>query len=352
VRLLPTWKLWIPLLLLSIVAIVSIAVLPAIRRLEALRYLERHGSQYEFATDEEWLTKHFGDRLNGFRHVESIDLGVVSDESLTQVAMFPEVRTLVGLGFVPYSDRWRRATITPISEVGMRAIQNLTELVELRLSLVETDDAVIAGMFESKPRLKVLELHEHCGRMTLEAVAALSSLTHLELEGKTLTDEDFESLPALPNLRHLTTSHGIGTHSGDWLHSCPQLRSLHLEALFYNECEPLANVVQLETIAIEHGSLFACSDMSPLRSLPRLHTLELPDDALTFELVNSLREISSLRRVTVVYEYDYAPFHIPFEMLREPPLDIKAASMQLHKTWEVQYVPRPQYDSLRIPPVF
>ena len=127
----------------------------------------------------------------------------------------------------------------------------------------------------------------------LSALAALTQLTHLELDGTAVSD-----VAPLANLTQLKTLWLEGTAVSDVapLAHLTQLKTLQLHSTAVSDVAPLAHLTQLTTLSL---SWTAVSDVAPLANLTQLTFLDLYDTAVSD--VAPLAHLTQLKTLNLSY---------------------------------------------------
>jgi hypothetical protein len=170
--------------------------------------------------------------------------------------VFSELQGL-GVGSGP-SSRFER-----LSDRGIDAIAGLSQLKALAIGNFSEDigpgafsDAQLAEILSSGAPLEIVSLQ--CGqpsRQTLEALARISTLTSLILRTPYGPDDEaFRGLPPFSNLKDLTIQN-IGPEGIRWLGDLPKLEWLRLpeSAITWESIETLRQIPHLNYIIIIDG---------------------------------------------------------------------------------------------------
>ncbi len=290
-----SWKLWTALLLMGLLLIAVSTLLPAIRRYQALQFFDLNHIQYEFSDQNEWITDVFGDRAKGVREVQTIRIeGAATDETLIHVGRFPETSNLI----------WRQlGRTTSISDRGIAALQQLSELEDVRLLFVELNDEMLGRWFAETPRLRFVSIEgKDVGHRTLEALCRIPTLQVLRFSQCTSDDAPFAGLEASENLREL---HLSGTGAGDWaatwISQSHQLTELNLSSNTITDegLREIATLPRLESLMLTMCPNLSDAGVAHLEKLMHVHTLGLPSKAITQESIDILRRMPMLTEVYV-----------------------------------------------------
>jgi len=181
--------------------------------------------------------------------------------------------------------------VLPIKEVksvigGLKRIESLTLF---NCNIKEIDFA------DSFPRLKFLKL---CSCNDLSDISALSQakqLEHLDLyQCTSLTD--ISVIAQLKNLRHLDLSETAATNF-EPLNSLTKLESLRLMDCQLVDTNDFHQLLNLHELHLTENELL--NDVSALRELPQLHTVDLRScPLLSFEQIQSLKH--ALPNTTII----------------------------------------------------
>ncbi len=301
-RLLTSWKLWTIALVLAVVGIGVSLGIRGYQRYQALRYLDNNHSTYELTADSEWITEWFGERAEGFRSVDWILLCVVSDESFSRISVFGELRSLSTPGSLA-AVVGGHAEGEDISDEGIESLTRLSRLESISLNIGAYTDEQLARIFAAEMPLVHVTLNaKQPSHQTLEALTRIPTLESLEFVGLSERhDEDFRGVDPIPTLHSLVVG-DIGPECARWVSQCTQLRRLSLGSLNVDQnlLQTISRLKELETLSF---SFFAKGIdevvLAPLVDLPRLETLELPTNAITWESLEALRRMPSLKRIVL-----------------------------------------------------
>jgi hypothetical protein len=161
------------------------------------------------------------------------------------------------------------------SDLGIDALAQLSRLEEFYLHRGVLNDAQLAKLFSSElPLVKVTLVSGETAQQTLQALSRISTLTSLQLFSPSRpTDEAFRGVPPFQHLQHLAIT-TVGPERVLWL-----------------------------------------------QDLPRLESLYIPPDAVTWEFIEVLRQIPNLKRIGIISGHIHDP-------------DLRAA---VEAEWELEY---------------
>lgn len=301
-RWLTSWKLWTLALIIALFAIGMAVSWRAVRRHQAFEYLDDKRGTYELTSDSEWITEWFGDWAKPFRDVDSISLAVVSDESFSHIGAFPELRRLSTSNF-PQFDNLHGSEFLSISESGFRGVMNLTQLEEAVFRLGGMSDDQLCRLFSARPPLRSVTLHcMDVGRSTMLALTGIPTLSELQFSWFCdPNDDDFFGMPPMPNLRTLVLS-DVGVHKAQWLSQSTQLRELDLQSTTVTPeiLQCITNLKELKTLSLVYDcDITDNRALTCLVALPRLTSLSLPRESVTWETLETLRRMPKLERITL-----------------------------------------------------
>jgi Leucine-rich repeat (LRR) protein len=227
--------------------------------------------------------------LKGLKKLRRLSLreSLVNDAALAHLAGLTELREL-RLNNTQVTDRGlphlRGLTklqvvvlsYTDVKGPGLGALGTLTDLRELDLSryglyIAGKDLAFLKGL----GKLKILRLG-----MTddegLKCLAGLTALELMEVGGEKITDQGFEQLKGLKNLRVLKVPPGVGDKGIGFVGGCKQLTSLDLMGSKVTDAglKAVAGLDQLQQLSLSPGQVSPAS-LAVLKGLKGLKALAI-----------------------------------------------------------------------------
>ncbi len=145
VRLLTSWKLWVPMLFLTLLLMAASILWPAYRRMRALELIEASGGGYDLGEARwEWMAEQLGPLGVGYQSVEAF--------SLNRPISLVELESLLVLSEVEYL----HLVTTRVTPDWIEALGGFSRLRSLDIKgEITTDD--VQRLLESAPSLEVLE---------------------------------------------------------------------------------------------------------------------------------------------------------------------------------------------------
>jgi hypothetical protein len=319
---LASWKLWLPALLVALALIATALLIPAYRRLQALRYLDAHRRDYsyEFTPESEWITNWLGEHGRCLRSVQYIRSQrlltrlCLSDEFLAHVHPLHEAR----LGFSEF-----RGT-----QDGLNHLRRFRELRQIEFhDSCDIDDAALASFFEARIPLTLVWMRgTQASTQTARALSEIPTLVNVDLDQTPMTDEGCRYLARLPNLQllglgeTLVGDEGVAafgavpsltyidlgqTHVTDRgieaLSTSKSLLAIDLDDTHVTDetLRHLAKVETLHTIGVRHCRGITDVGIEHLRGHPKLNNLNLRGTSTTIASVASFALIPQLESLHV-----------------------------------------------------
>jgi hypothetical protein len=153
VRLLTSWKPWLLMLGLAIAGIGAVFIVPAVKRSQALDFIESHGGSYQFVSNTNTIPAWWLSLTRGFRHVESIDMRGerLTPHSLRMLSHLSEAKLL------------RIFIEGRVESAGIPEITNFFQLDKLSLSRMDVTPRGLATLLSQAPTLREIEVHRVVG---------------------------------------------------------------------------------------------------------------------------------------------------------------------------------------------
>ncbi len=290
-----SWKIWTVMCLLSLAAIAALIALPFYRRWEAFKYLDERRVRYELTDESEWITERFGDRARAFRSVRFLEMASVPEDAWTRVAVFNETEIVFGsIFYLPF----------PVSQQAVDALRQLS-LKQFQVQNRYFTDELLADLFSARPPLVDVSVSSSgMSRRALWELSHIPSIEKLTLHyNDSLVDDDYRDLPPLPALRRASID-SIGDQGMKWLGQSPLLEEILVGTNSSGipiTAEGLAAIGELK--ALTWLALFTqnvdSGGIAHLEQLPRLRTISLPSECITWETIESFRRMPSLERISV-----------------------------------------------------
>jgi hypothetical protein len=307
-QLLTSWKLWTVALVMAIAAIGISLSLRGYQRQQALKYLDANECRYFLTGDSEWITDRFGDWAKGLRSVDSIHLSVVSDESLSRISAFHELKELKTIPVAAYPvNAYSTPGVGIISDRGIDHLMQLSRLENVALYVGDFTDSQLARIFSADLPLVNVELNTgEVSHATLEALSRRSTLQTLELHAMSgLRDEDFRGLHPLLELEIFSITNAGPANAGPaciaWLSHSTHLRQLTLRSMRLDR-ESIGLISQfseLEALRFEHCDGIDDHTFELLAAHPHLELLKVSADAINWTSIDYMRQMPSLNRVVI-----------------------------------------------------
>ncbi len=293
-----SWKVLLPLCVLSVGMIATAIGIRAHRRYEALTYLTDQGVDYVLASDSEWITHWFGERALGLRTVEVIDASSLPDDGWDRIAELDEITHF----------EWSRRM--PVPDGAWAALKHLRHLETVKFSGWAFSDDALVEFFSTRPPL--VEVSLEIGSVSnpmLRELSLISTITRLEIVSHVTDPVAYGELTTLPNLRRVVIDGDIDGAGMEWLTRSPRLESLTVynATLIDAEIALLASATELREVEFVYCPQISHEGWEHLVSLPHLTSITLTPGKVTPEAIEVFRRMPSLSEVNA-----YGP--IPLEL--------------------------------------
>lgn len=298
---LASWKLWIPLLLVSLGMIAVVLMIPAYRRLKALEYLEADNIPYSISPEYEWITEWFGEGARGFRRVELIgdnradyDFGIrhgrliLTDDFLRRVVALNEAE-------FPYD------TVFDGSDAGLQLLSRFPRANQFWLGPNNTaTDEALADYLQHGGAFEIVNLYGSAAATeTVESLSRIESIRRLILSRTQISDIDCAAIARMQNLEETNLSETAITDEGlRHLSHSQSISAIHI-----------ANCSGVTDVGIAH-----------LIILPELRELHLQGTSITAACTRSLAQMPQLE-VCYVYNTPMEQTYMESDLSRHPPHD-------------------------------
>jgi Leucine-rich repeat (LRR) protein len=176
---------------------------------------------------------------------------------------------------------------TKVRGEGLRHLTAWTALANLNCHNAPIDDPGLAaiGRLSSLTRLEIV--HTRFSDAGAPALAGLLNLERLQLGSRAATGASLAVLASLPKLRELDVHDGMLSLEG-WRHAAA-IKTLKVLRAYGGQGEGLKELArhpELHTLLLESSGV---TDLSVLKTLPKLRTLILKEPKLSKEAVDALR---------------------------------------------------------------